>query len=129
MVDNERIDGSAILVVEDEMLIRTMVVDHLRDSGYAVIEAANADEAIAMLRGADAKIDLVFSDVNMPGAVDGFGLARWVRQNKPHTHVLLTSGGDPAAHHATDLRDHEVVPKPFGGRLLLARIRDALARH
>lgn len=80
-----------ILVVEDEILIRSAVALHLRDAGHPVIEAANADEALRAL-AADRSIALVFSDVNMPGSMDGLELARTIRRDRPGLKVLLASG-------------------------------------
>ncbi|MEA2816833.1 MAG: hypothetical protein QOI93_4534, partial [Rhodospirillaceae bacterium] len=61
-----------ILVVEDEILVRTVIAAYLRDCGFDVVEAGNADEAVRVLE-AGIRIDIVFSDVNMPGSLDGFG--------------------------------------------------------
>jgi DNA-binding NtrC family response regulator len=80
----------AILVAEDEILIRSATAEFLRDAGYKVIEAANAAEAIAVFASA-IEIDLVFSDIKMPGPMDGLGLARWVTDHHPGIHVILTS--------------------------------------
>jgi CheY-like chemotaxis protein len=65
-----------ILVVEDEMLVQIMVSDPLRDAGFNVIEAFNADEAIRILHSG-VKIDLMLSDVRMPGSMDGLGLLEY----------------------------------------------------
>ena len=85
-----------VMVVDDEILLRSAVADYLRISGYAVVEAANAAEAIAVLASGE-PVDLVFSDIRMPGAMDGLALARWVYQRYPGVQVMLTSGdsGDP----------------------------------
>ena len=72
-----------VLVVEDEVLIRVVIADYLRECGYRVYEAVNASEALAMLQAPEVSVDIVFSDVEMPGDMDGLGLARWVRANKP----------------------------------------------
>jgi len=80
-----------VLVVEDEFLIRMLVAEHLRDSGFTVIEAMNADEAIAILT-AGALVDIIFSDVRMPGAVDGMGLLDFIRRTRPSVPVVMTSG-------------------------------------
>src|SRR5258707_15324003 len=85
-----------ILVVEDEVLVRIAAAEHLRAAGYAVIEAADAAEAVRLM-GAAPSIDLVFSDVDMPGAMDGNGLRAWILRERPHIKVLLTSGTDQAA--------------------------------
>jgi CheY-like chemotaxis protein len=80
-----------VLVVEDEMMVRMPIAEYLRDCGYNVVEAANASEAIAAMH-ADEPVSLVFSDVRMPGKMDGFGLAEWFRSHYPTVPVLLTSG-------------------------------------
>jgi len=79
-----------ILVVEDELLVRMMVSDSLRDAGFAVIEAFNADEAICILRSGIA-IDLMLSDVRMPGSMDGLGLLDYALDMYPQLPVIMTS--------------------------------------
>jgi CheY-like chemotaxis protein len=83
--------AETILIVEDQVLIRMEVADYLRECGYLVLEAADANEAIVIMQ-TDRRIDLVFSDVQMPGPMDGFGLSQWVRTNRPVIKVILTSG-------------------------------------
>jgi CheY-like chemotaxis protein len=80
----------ALLVVEDEILIRSAVAEFLRGAGYRVIEAANAAEAVAVF-ASRTQVDLVFSDINMPGPMDGIGLMRWIADHHPGIHVILTS--------------------------------------
>ncbi len=80
-----------ILVVEDEVLVRIAAAEYLRAAGYTVMEAADADEAIRLMTAAPS-IDLVFSDVHMPGAMDGYGLRAWILRERPRVKVLLTSG-------------------------------------
>src|ERR1700741_695356 len=72
-----------ILVVEDEVLVRMPISQYLRDCGYRVIEAANAQEAVTVLSHEETVVDVVFTDIEMPGALDGFGLAKWVREHRP----------------------------------------------
>ena len=82
-------DRATILVVEDELLIRLMIADALRAAGFSVIEAMNADEALAVLR-AGVSIDLVMTDIRVPGPTDGLGLADTVRPTWPdHIRRLL----------------------------------------
>ena len=66
-----------VLVVDDEPAIRGVVCEYLRDCGMNPIAAENADQAMALITEGTS-IDLVFSDVRMPGTLDGFGLARWI---------------------------------------------------
>ena len=80
-----------ILVVEDEVLIRLSAVDTLEAAGYEVIEAGNADAAIKILE-ARPDIRLVFTDVAMPGSMDGLKLAHYVRDRWPPIHLIVTSG-------------------------------------
>ena len=80
-----------LLVVEDEILIRMFVCDVLRDAGYDVVEAASGDEALDILK-AGIPIDLVLSDVRMPGSTDGLALLEFVRKNLADLPVILTSG-------------------------------------
>jgi CheY-like chemotaxis protein len=86
-LDPER---SHILVVEDEVLIRMVISDALRDEGFTVIEAFNADEAADILM-AGKLVDLVFSDVRMPGSLDGVGLLAFVKEHFPQLPVILSS--------------------------------------
>jgi CheY-like chemotaxis protein len=80
-----------VLVVEDESMVRMPIAEYLRDCGYNVLEAADASEAIATMR-AEGPVSLVFSDIRMPGKMDGFGLAEWFQSHHPSVPVLLTSG-------------------------------------
>jgi CheY-like chemotaxis protein len=107
-------ESETVLVVEDEILIRTAISEYLRHCGYRVVEAASADEAIVMLNQPDVKIDIVFSDVEMPGSMDGFGLSKWVKSNKPGLHVILTSSLKKAADEAGNLcEEGPHLAKPY----------------
>ncbi len=81
-----------ILVVEDEPLVRELSVGELADAGFDVREAPTADEALDVLNSG-AAIVLVFTDVNMPGDLDGLQLAVMVRERWPKIRVIVTSGG------------------------------------
>lgn len=92
---NECCIAQCILVVEDELLIRLILSEELRDAGYHVIEACDADEALAVLKVLSP--DLLISDVRMPGSIDGMGLLALVRNTFPALPVIITSGHlDPA---------------------------------
>lgn len=80
-----------ILVVEDEPIIRLGMVSSIEDAGFTVIEAANADEAIARLRQDD-EVRVVVTDVDMPGSMDGIRLAHYVRHRWPPIRLLVISG-------------------------------------
>lgn len=80
-----------VLVVEDEFLSRWHAVELVEAAGYRVVEASSADEAIAILE-ARKDIRVVFTDINMPGSMDGLKLARAIRDRWPPIELILTSG-------------------------------------
>lgn len=87
-MDNAQI---AVLVVEDEAIIRMSIVAELEDAGFEVFEASNAAQAIDVLI-ANNRIQLMFTDVDMPGGVDGLKLAASVRDRWPPIKIIVTSG-------------------------------------
>jgi len=118
-----------ILIVEDEVLIRLVIAEYLRECGYKVHEAAHADEAIIVLQSPDVSIDVVFSDVIMPGNMDGFGLARWIRANRPDIQVILTSGIDRSAEVAGMLCEAgPLLEKPYEPQGVVERIKQLRAK-
>ena len=120
---------ATILVVEDEVLIRLVVAEYLRDCGYKVHEAAHAGEAMAVLQAPEVTVDIVFSDVMMPGPMDGFALARWIRDNHPGINVLLTSGIDRSADIAGMLCEAgPLLEKPYEPHGVVDRIKQLMAR-
>jgi CheY-like chemotaxis protein len=123
--------AGTILVVEDEVLIRLVIAEYLRDCGYRVIEAVHADEALLVLRKSECAIDVVFTDIEMPGSMDGFALAQWVRSNRPGIDVVLAGSVNRAVQAASDLCDQQDhVPKPYDPQSVHDRIRRLLAsRH
>ena len=82
---------TVVLVVEDEPLIRMETVDMVEAVGYVAIEAANADEAIAILESRN-DIQLVLTDIDMPGSIDGLKLAHAVRKKWPPIAIVVVSG-------------------------------------
>lgn len=80
-----------ILVVEDEVLLRMMADDILTDAGFRVVEARDAEEAMTLLE-ARTDVRVVFTDWNMPGEIDGVGLAHLVRKRWPAVGIIVTSG-------------------------------------
>jgi CheY-like chemotaxis protein len=100
-----------VLVVEDEAFIRMDVVDTVRAAGFDVLEAANADEAIRMLER-HSNVRLIFTDVDMPGSMNGLKLAAAVRDRWPPIRIIATSGHFKIR--AGDLpADARFIPKPY----------------
>lgn len=122
-------DGEVILVVEDDDLVRETVVKRLEVLGYVVCEARNAVSACQMLDEGH-HVDLVFSDVAMPGQMSGHDLADWVRANHPTVGLLLTTGnavGGTSPQSASNAV--QILPKPYSIARLGRKIRDALRRR
>jgi CheY-like chemotaxis protein len=113
-----------VLVVEDDVLVRYCAVDALSEGGLRVLEAATAPGAMALLEREH--VDVLFTDVNMPGEFDGLELARRVRRRWPHVAVVITSGrGTP------DQMDEGVrfVPKPYMADRLARLIGEVVVGH
>src|SRR5947207_14070162 len=85
-------EHSVVLVVDDDPLIRLTLSGHLQDAGIKVLEASTGDEVLAIMAAPAFSVDLVFTDVTMPGLTDGFALARWIGENQPGTPVIIPSG-------------------------------------
>jgi CheY-like chemotaxis protein len=119
--------AETVLVVEDEVLLRLVISEYLRDCGYKVIEAADADEAILVLGQADLLVDVLFSDIDMPGTMDGFGLAHWTRSNRPGLEVILTGSVPRAVNAAANLCEEGPVAKPYEPQFVHDRIRRLMA--
>jgi len=86
-----RAERPTILLIEDEVLIRMMLADELRGRGFNVVEAQNADEALTLLQSR-VPVGLVLTDVQLPGSMDGIGLARLLRATRPELKVVIASG-------------------------------------
>ncbi len=109
----------SILIVEDEPQLRYNFVDFLDQAGLRTFEAGNADEALVHLKTNE--IDILFTDVDMPGSVDGLGLAATVRSRWPETRIVVTSGLITLAHHDEEL-GISFLAKPASGFELLELI-------
>src|ERR1700678_4238355 len=114
-----------VLVVEDEFLIRMHAAEMIEEAGFEVVEASNADEAVAIL---EARLDVavVFTDVQMPGSMDGLKLALAVRDRWPPIHIVATSG-------FVDVRTGDLpeggrfLPKPYSPTQIIGTLRELTA--
>jgi two-component system, response regulator PdtaR len=117
--------GVAVLVVEDEYLIRMETVHSLEAEGFVVHEAANAAEAIRRLER-HTEIRLVFTDVNMPGTMDGVALAHYVRGRWPPVKLIVTSGY--AKIKESDLPEGSLfVEKPYYAKNIADKMNELMA--
>jgi CheY-like chemotaxis protein len=116
--------GAAVLIVEDEPLIRMGAVSLMEDAGFEVYEAGSADAAIALLERHE--ISLIFTDVNMPGSMDGLKLAHYVRGRWPPVKIIVTSG------HVNLTKESLpagalFLPKPYDPAEITHNVRELLA--
>ena len=120
--------GTVVLVVEDEAIIRMTLVCELEDAGFVVIEAKNADVAMAMITDRS-DIVVVVTDVRMPGSVDGLGLAAWMREHAASTPIVITSAlaelPDIAVINPAIAR---IVAKPYRSQEVAAWVREVSSR-
>jgi signal transduction histidine kinase/CheY-like chemotaxis protein len=115
-----------ILVVEDDQDVSAATAETLNDAGFEVLTAATGGEALAVLRS-DARVDLLFTDVMMPGGVDGVRVAEAGLKARPGLKVLLTSGYSEAlVGDRADLRGLPILAKPYRREELLQRLQDVM---
>lgn len=115
----------AILVVDDEMMVRMMIAQELRSAGFPVVETANPSEALQVLASRD-DIAVVLTDVRMSGPVDGIDFARRLRSQSGDLKIVLTSGHLAAA----DAIEHDgFFPKPCNVPQLIEHMRTLVARE
>ena len=115
---------AVVLVVEDEMLLRMRAVDMVEDAGYTSVEAVDADEAVAILESRS-DIALMFTDIQMPGSMDGLKLAHAVRERWPPIKIILVSGQlQPAT---IDIpADSRFYGKPLGAKEMIAEMQNMI---
>ncbi|MDP9012352.1 MAG: response regulator [Pseudomonadota bacterium] len=118
----------SILLVEDNDEVAMLVSEMLRELGYQVTRAASAQGALGALAD-EREIDLVFSDIMMPGTMNGMELAREVRRRRPGAPILLTTGFAGAAVQDGEVGDIEILSKPYAIEALAAALRVALGEH
>src|SRR3981081_2677640 len=114
-----------VLIVEDELLLRMNAVDMIAAAGFEAIEAANADEAIEILESRP-DITVVFTDIQMPGSMDGLKLARAVRGRWPPIKIIATSGHVHIGE--TDLPEGgRFLPKPYSSGQVTDVLRELMS--
>jgi two-component system, response regulator PdtaR len=111
-----------VLIVEDEFLIRMDAVDMIRSAGFDVLEAENADEAIDILEDR-LDVTVVFTDIQMPGSMDGLKLAAAIRGRWPPIKIVATSGFAEVTE--DDLPSgSRFIPKPYSAREITGALRE-----
>ena len=114
-----------VLVVEDDVLLRMDAVDIVKSAGFEPVEASNADEAIAILE-ARPTIHVVFTDIQMPGSMDGLKLAKFVKGRWPPIKIVATSGRVKVS--GDDLpAGGRFLPKPYSPAQIIETLRELTA--
>jgi CheY-like chemotaxis protein len=114
--------GPVVLIVEDDLLLRMNAADMIEAAGFEVVEAGDADEAIGILE-TRFDITVVFTDVQMPGSMDGLKLARAIRGRWPPVKIIATSGRIDVK--TADLPEGgRFLPKPYGPVQLTGVLRE-----
>lgn len=116
----------AILIVDDEKLARALAADILSDAGITIYEAHDAEEALFLL-AAHSNISVLFTDINMPGAIDGMGLALRVQALRPDIGIIVTSGRPRIRSLAMPERG-TFLPKPYSPDQLLVAVEEKLGK-
>jgi len=120
------VSPSIVLVVEDELMLRMRAVDIVEDAGFKSIEAISADEAIAILESRD-DISCLFTDIQMPGSMDGLKLAHVTHTRWPHIKIILVSG-QIAVTESDKPEDSKFFPKPLEIEQMIVELQDMVGR-
>lgn len=117
-----------LLVADDDPRIRRLTVRFLEELGYSVIEVGDGSSAREILESEQGDaIDMLFTDIVMPGDLDGVSLGHWVQKHRPKVKVLLSSGfGNEGDGHGMDTGELPFLPKPFAQRALAQAVRQVL---
>jgi CheY-like chemotaxis protein len=126
MIHDPHPKRTIVLVVEDEPLVRAIAVDTLEDDGFGVIEASTGDHALTILQERT-DIDVLLTDVDMPGSTDGFQLARMAREMYPHMVIIVVSGGVRSGFSGM-APDARFVPKPYALSRIIGMIQEMRGR-
>ena len=127
MLDRVSAAASAVvLIVEDETLLRELAVEFVEDAGFVALEAGDAEQAVALLE-ARSDIAVLFTDINMPGSMDGLKLAHAVYNRWPPVKILIASG--QVQPRSSDLPPNSIfLEKPYRGVALVAGLRSLVGR-
>ena len=126
--DSKPANIKTILVLDDDVLVRMPIVQFLRDCGCHVVEAASTDEAIAILQNTDMPVDVVLSEIDIPGSMNGFGFAQWARSVRPELKIQLAGTPGRKVQNAAELCGvGPTLKRPYDHKRVLYRIKRLLA--
>src|SRR6202048_5172414 len=117
-----------VLVLDGDVLVRMPVVQFLRDCASRFVEPASTDEAIVILQKTNMPVDLVLSEIDIPGSMNGFGFAQWARSVRPEMKILLAGTAErPVRNGAGLCEGGPTLKRPYDHKLVLERIKRLLA--
>lgn len=116
---------AVLLLVDGDILVRHALAEYLRECGYRVVEASTSDEAVTVLGEPALAIDIVLADASCPGSMDGFTLARHIREAWPGMDVVLAGSAGRATEEPRATRPG--LGRPYDHQLVLGRIKRLLA--
>jgi len=121
----DRVSAPAVvLIVEDEWLLRELAVELVEEAGYVVLQAGDAEEAVTLLESRS-DIAAIFTDINMPGSIDGLELAHMVRNRWPSIKIIVASGRFRLKQ--SDLPANSAfLEKPYRGEMVIAQLRSLI---
>jgi CheY-like chemotaxis protein len=111
-----------VLIVDDEPAVRALATDILSDAGFDTIATADATQALHVLTHDAGSVDVLFTDVRMPGGMNGLELARVAKRNWPDLRVIVTSG-----YLGEDFPSADFLSKPWSASELISRVEQAVA--
>ena len=126
-MNNRKPNQPVVLVVEDEWLVRAVIVDFLRANGCQVLEAATGEEAVSLIDGEDQQLDVLFTDIRLGGQLNGWDVAEIFRKHRPAMRVLYASGYsiEPPRH----VSDSQFFNKPYRPEDILQACRQPTSRN
>ena len=124
-----RAESPCIIVADGAVIVRNVLSDYLRACGYKVIDAADADEVIAVLQQGSATVRAVLCDADLGGSMNAFALRLWLRQNRPDIDVVLAGNVSAAAKAAGEMCDEGPhLRRPYDPQAVHAHIQRLLAK-
>ena len=125
--DSKPANIRTVLVLEGDVLIRMPIVQLLRECGYRVVEAATTNQAIAVLERTNIPVEVVLTEIDIPGSINGFGFAQWARSVRPELQILLAGTPEHTVRNAAELCEAgPMLRKPYEHKLVLDRIKRLL---
>lgn len=120
----------SLIVADGDVLVRLAIAQYLRDCGYRVLEAASSEEVTVILDRSEVLVDLVLSDVSLPGEMNGFALSHWMHEHHADVDLVLVGSDSAAANAAADLCDRgPFLARPYEPKDVLIRLQSMFSER